>query len=70
MKALWDREYGDRRQQLAIIGIEMDQALIRARLDACLLTDAEMALEPARWSTMVDPFAPWRASEPEALEAA
>lgn len=70
MKALWDREYGDRRQQLAIIGIEMDQELIRARLDACLLTDAEMALEPARWSTMADPFAPWRASEPEALEAA
>ena len=37
-------EYGDRRQEIVIIGINMNQAAIIERLDECLLTDEEMAL--------------------------
>jgi G3E family GTPase len=60
---LWSKDYGDRRQQLAIIGIDMDQTLIRSRLDACLLSDAEMALEPSRWTELADPFPIWRTQD-------
>jgi len=35
--------YGDRRQEIVFIGIGMKQAEIEAELDACLLTDDEMA---------------------------
>jgi G3E family GTPase len=55
----WDPQFGDRRQELAIIGIEMDQALLRRRLDACLLTDAEMSRGEASWLKLPDPFPRW-----------
>jgi G3E family GTPase len=52
-------EWGDRRQELVFIGMDMDEAGIRARLDACLLTDAEMALGRAGWMKFPDPFPAW-----------
>lgn len=69
MKALWSTDYGDRRQQLAIIGVDLNEASIRTRLDACLLTDEELALEASRWMDFVDPFPQWRAQLPEPLSA-
>lgn len=39
---------------------------MRQRLDACLLTDDEMAAGPQQWQYFEDPFPVWRLSdEPE-----
>ncbi len=62
---LWDDTYGDRRQHLAIIGVDLDEPSMRAQLDAALLNDAEMQLQPADWQRFPDPFARWGKSEPE-----
>lgn len=59
LAAIWDEQWGDRRQELVLIGQEMDEAALRARLEACLLTDAEMALGPAGWAALPDPFGSW-----------
>lgn len=55
----WHREVGDARQEMVLIGIDMDEAALRQRLDACLLTDAEMAQGPAAWVRFTDPFPAW-----------
>jgi len=40
----WQASTGDCRQELVFIGQNIDFAQMRAELDACLLTDEEMAL--------------------------
>jgi G3E family GTPase len=56
---LWKKPYGDRRQEIVIIGQNMDQEQLTARLNACLLTDAEMKLGPEQWRYFPDPFSKW-----------
>ncbi len=58
---VWQEPYGDRRQELVIIGIGIDQEAFTARLDACLLTDDELAQGPAAWAALPDPFDGWQA---------
>ncbi len=60
IEAVMQPEFGDRRQELVIIGVEMDHVAVRAALDACLLTDAEMAQGWRRWRRFEDPFPAWR----------
>ena len=55
----WDDDTGDARQELVLIGIDMDEAALRARLDHCLLTDEEMACGPQVWTAWPTPFAGW-----------
>ncbi|MBP0600549.1 zinc metallochaperone GTPase ZigA [Herbaspirillum sp. LeCh32-8] len=55
----WDENVGDARQELVLIGMAMDEAALRGRLDDCLLTDAEMAQGPVGWIRMADPFPLW-----------
>ncbi|GAA4342919.1 zinc metallochaperone GTPase ZigA [Pigmentiphaga soli] len=61
IRANWADDVGDARQELVLIGIGMDEAGLRARFDACLLSDAEMADGPAAWTGYRDPFPAWEA---------
>lgn len=49
--------YGDRRQEIVLIGIGMDREALTTMLDAALLTDEEFAAGPGAWSSYPDPFA-------------
>ncbi|MET0389374.1 MAG: zinc metallochaperone GTPase ZigA [Polyangiales bacterium] len=55
----WQEPWGDRRQELVFIGVELDEPGLRARLDAALLTDKELAAGPAAWARLPDPFPAW-----------
>ena len=55
----WHPEWGDRRQEIVFIGIEMRRLTIEASLDACLLTEDEMVSGPANWLGYHDPFPAW-----------
>ncbi|ELQ18555.1 CobW/P47K family protein [Pseudomonas fluorescens BRIP34879] len=55
----WQLSTGDCRQELVFIGQNIDFAQMRTELDACLLTDEEMALGVDAWRLLADPFGPW-----------
>lgn len=58
-----DGPFGDRRQELVLIGIDMDEQALTAAFDACLLDDAELAAGPMRWRELPDPFPAWGADD-------
>lgn len=58
IRAKWHEGTGDARQEIVLIGIDMDEAALRSKFDACLLTDREMKEGPLRWTEYADPF-PW-----------
>ena len=64
MQELWREPYGDRRQELVLIG-EADYLAspVRRELDACLLTDAEFARPVKDWGALPDPFPAWDLEE-------
>lgn len=59
IRAKWDEQVGDARQELVLIGMEMDEQALRSRFDACLLTDGEMAAGPDVWMSWSNPFPEW-----------
>jgi G3E family GTPase len=61
--------FGDRRQEIVVIGRGVDQAAVSRRLDACLLDDAELALGVEGWQQFADPFASWTEDEGDPGEA-
>ncbi|HVZ41595.1 MAG TPA: zinc metallochaperone GTPase ZigA [Candidatus Kapabacteria bacterium] len=52
----WDPRFGDRAQQLVFIGQHMDEAAIRAHLDACLLDESLAAADSSAWKDLPNPF--------------
>jgi hypothetical protein len=50
-----------------VIGQHVDQAALSRRLDACLLTDAELSLGAEAWTSFPDPFPDWLS--PESLDS-
>jgi G3E family GTPase len=52
----WDAEFGDREVHLAFVGLHFDADELAAVLDACLLTDAEIAEGRTAWREYPDPF--------------
>ncbi|MFN5945036.1 MAG: GTP-binding protein [Phycisphaerae bacterium] len=59
LQANWREPYGDRRQELVLIGVDWDKSMQVAMLETCLLSDEEMAAGPAAWATFEDPFPQW-----------
>lgn len=59
MRKLWHPWWGDRRQELAVIGVAMDEPAVRAELDACLLNDEELRAGPLLWQLLPDAFPAW-----------
>lgn len=59
----WHARFGDRAQQLVFIGQGLDEAAMRARLDACLLDDELADADSATWDRLENPFPPLQLAE-------
>jgi G3E family GTPase len=55
----WKEPFGDRRQTFALMALGVDRSTLQSQLDACLLTDQEMADGPEVWKNFDDPFPSW-----------
>ena len=58
----WHPRFGDRAQQLVFIGVGLDEARLRAGLDACLLDEAQVDLDSSAWRNLPNPFPPLASS--------
>lgn len=68
IRANWDRQYGDRYQEIVLIGQQLDQAAIEDALAHCLLSEAELQQGQAAWRQLSDPFPAWQRVEEEEHE--
>ncbi|MDJ0626586.1 MAG: zinc metallochaperone GTPase ZigA [Candidatus Caenarcaniphilales bacterium] len=59
IKLHWNKDYGDRRQEIVFIGLktEMDEHKIREQLDACLIKD--YLKDKQKYQELKDPFPAW-----------
>lgn len=62
--------FGDRRQEIVIIGCQLDQKAIRSMLDACLVDASEMLMGPMGWRHLPDPFPAWESDVDDDTEIA
>jgi G3E family GTPase len=65
LKKEWAEPFGDRRQAIAFMGIDLDPAALSVRLDACLLSEAEVKSGEQSWAVLPDPFPAWSAAKHE-----
>ena len=61
MQEVWREPYGDRRQELVLIGRQGPTSEAARKLNLCLLTPEEAALPD--WSALPDPFPFWDVAE-------
>jgi G3E family GTPase len=64
IRSTWAEPFGDRRQELVLIGVDLDETDLVARLDHCLLRADELDGGPVAWSALDDPFPDWDDSCP------
>ena len=64
-KPSWDARYGDRIQTIVFIGQKMDEAQMRARLDACLLDEVLANADSQAWAQLRNPFPELKFDEEE-----
>ncbi|MFT5583719.1 MAG: G3E family GTPase [Cognaticolwellia sp.] len=55
LQSIWHPEFGDRRQEIVVIGVDLDDEALRDGFEACLLTDEELA-DQASWGQLPHPF--------------
>lgn len=53
----WDEKFGDRQQEIVLIGRDMNQERLTGDLDACLLTSDELSKGSKYWQKSGDRFA-------------
>jgi G3E family GTPase len=65
MQAHWQEPWGDRRQEIVFIGVDIDWPALKARLDAALLPEvaATRPDELQEVADLPDPFPLWRRAE-------
>ncbi len=63
--AEWEEGVGEPRQELVLIGVELDEAELRTELDNCLLTDTEFAAGSDAWLNFDDPLPNWDTELPD-----
>lgn len=56
MEAMWEEPWGDRRQELAVLGEGVEWAWLGAALEAALLTDEEMTWGQLGWRYLREPW--------------
>ena len=70
IEALWEEPFGDRRQEVVLIGMGMDERGLTQGFRHALLTDDELALGPDAWRAFPDPFVGWDAPTASLVEGA
>ncbi|TDB77974.1 GTP-binding protein [Micromonospora sp. KC723] len=59
LKSRWHPVFGDRQQELVLIGVGLNTTGLRAALTTCLLTDTEITAGQDAWRALPDPFPAW-----------
>jgi len=67
IESRWNEQVGDCRQEMVFIGIGMDEIDLYDSLQACLLSDEELAQGPQLWQEFPDPFPNWNVTVDEAI---
>ena len=63
LESRWHPVFGDRQQELVLIGVGLDGDGLRKALVGCLLTDTEVAAGEDAWRVLPDPFPAWDLSD-------
>ncbi|WP_168072757.1 zinc metallochaperone GTPase ZigA [Caulobacter sp. SSI4214] len=59
IEKVWRPIHGDRRQEIVLIGQNMDRGALERGFDACLVSDLQFGFGPKAWAKLSDPFPAW-----------